>query len=312
MSFKSLLVVVSITVAVFANTPCCSAQRGEEESRLPVIDIHLHTMGEWDYPAPKVLLRGLPASSSPEVLFQETYEQFRKLNVVKGVVCGPFDWVQTWKSKDEDGRIIQGLQMHEPNDWNVNPERFEDLVKAGKVEVFGELIPCISGTTLSDPQWQPYLKICERHDIPILLHSGRGPSGIAYTWAPKARFRLGEPYLIEDVLIRYPKLRVCLAHVGVTWHEQVLMLMDGYPQVYTDLAAVLWIAPVYQRYAREFLQNAKEAGCLDRVLFGSDQMHWPGAIEKSIEYLNSLDFLTDEDRRDILYNNAVRFLRIDG
>ena len=88
------------------------------------------------------------------------------------------------------------------------------------------------------------------------------------------------------------------------------MLMDGYPQLYTDLAAILWIGPVYQQYATEFLAKAKEAGFLDRVMFGSDQMHWPRAIEKSVEFLNSLDFLSEKDKRDILYNNATRFLRL--
>lgn len=285
-------------------------KKTKKQSLFPIIDMHLHTMGEWDYPAPEVTFRGLAASATPEILFKETYEQFKKLKVVKAVVCGPLDWVEKWKSKDEDGRIIPGLQMHEPNDWKVDPVRFESLVKARKIEVFGEVIPAISGMTLSDPEWQPYLKICERYDIPVLVHTGRGPGGIAYTWAPKARFRYGEPYLIEDVLIKYPKLRIYMGHSGMEWHEQVLMLMDGYPQLYTDLAAILWIGPVYQRYAREFLAKAEEAGFLNRVIFGSDQMHWPRAIEKSVEFLNSLDFLSENDRRDIFYNNAARFLRL--
>lgn len=40
-------------------------------------------------------------------------------------------------------------------------------------------------------------------------------------------------------------------------------------------------------------------------------MVWPNAIKMSIDYLNSLDFLSDEDKRNILYNNAAIFLRIN-
>jgi len=47
---------------------------------------------------------------------------------------------------------------------------------------------------------------------------------------------------------------------------------------------------------------------LDSVKF--DQMVWPYAIEKSINFLNSLDFLTEQDKEDIFYNNAVRFLKL--
>ena len=43
-------------------------------------------------------------------------------------------------------------------------------------------------------------------------------------------------------------------------------------------------------------------------MFGSDQMTWPYAIEKSVQFLNSLEFLTMKDKEDILYNNALKFL----
>ena len=43
-------------------------------------------------------------------------------------------------------------------------------------------------------------------------------------------------------------------------------------------------------------------------MFGSDQMVWPDALEIAIQAIESADFLTREQRRDILYNNAARFL----
>jgi len=41
-----------------------------------------------------------------------------------------------------------------------------------------------------------------------------------------------------------------------------------------------------------------------------DQMHWPGAVEVAIESIETADFLSPEEKRDILYNNASRFLRL--
>jgi uncharacterized protein len=46
------------------------------------------------------------------------------------------------------------------------------------------------------------------------------------------------------------------------------------------------------------------------VLFGSDQMVWPEALEVAIQSIETADFLTAEQKRDILYNNAARFLRL--
>jgi uncharacterized protein len=45
-------------------------------------------------------------------------------------------------------------------------------------------------------------------------------------------------------------------------------------------------------------------------MFGSDQMNWPGAITSCIEAIESADFLTADQKRDILYHNAARFLRL--
>ena len=78
---------------------------------------------------------------------------------------------------------------------------------------------------------------------------------------------------------------------------------------YDSKNLLLWVEPNTQRYVKEFLRNAKEAGYLDRIVFGSDQMIWPYAIKKSIRFRN-LTFLTKQDKEDILYNNAAKFLKL--
>lgn len=46
-------------------------------------------------------------------------------------------------------------------------------------------------------------------------------------------------------------------------------------------------------------------------MFGSDSMVWPGVIEPAIQSITHADFLTDDQKRAILYENAARFLRLD-
>jgi predicted TIM-barrel fold metal-dependent hydrolase len=45
-------------------------------------------------------------------------------------------------------------------------------------------------------------------------------------------------------------------------------------------------------------------------MFGSDQMVWPEAIGMAIDAVESAEFLTEAQKRDIFYNNAARFLRL--
>ena len=39
-------------------------------------------------------------------------------------------------------------------------------------------------------------------------------------------------------------------------------------------------------------------------------MVWPETIERSIQVIEEAPFLSDRQMRDILYNNAARFLRL--
>ena len=43
---------------------------------------------------------------------------------------------------------------------------------------------------------------------------------------------------------------------------------------------------------------------------GSDQMIWPGTIERAIAVIDEAPFLSKQQKRDIFYNNATRFLRL--
>jgi predicted TIM-barrel fold metal-dependent hydrolase len=45
-------------------------------------------------------------------------------------------------------------------------------------------------------------------------------------------------------------------------------------------------------------------------MFGSDQMRWPYAIKKSINFLNSIGFLSKQEKKGLFYNNAARFLKL--
>ena len=69
-----------------------------------------------------------------------------------------------------------------------------------------------------------------------------------------------------------------------------------------------WIQPREEFYA--YLKALIRAGFADRIMFGSDQMAWPDAIGLAIDAIESAEFLTVRQKRDILYNNAARFLKL--
>jgi predicted TIM-barrel fold metal-dependent hydrolase len=88
----------------------------------------------------------------------------------------------------------------------------------------------------------------------------------------------------------------------------MIAMMYQYPQLYGDVSTITWIIPRSAFY--DYLKRLIQAGLGKRLMFGSDQMRWPEMIGEGIEAIEEADFLTNEQKRDILYNNAVRFLQM--
>src|SRR5262245_30900680 len=127
--------------------------------------------------------------------------------------------------------------------------------------------------------------------------------------SPKYRAALSNPMLLEEVLIRRPRLRLYVMHAGWPMSDQMVALMWAHPQVYVDTGVIDWALPRKEFHA--YLRRLVEAGFGKRIMFGSDQMVWPETIGMAVEGIESATFLTDAQKRDIFYNNAVRFFRLD-
>jgi len=268
-----------------------------------VIDVHMHSYTEKNFWV-GTARNGFASSETALKTMEETIQQMNKNNIQYAVVCGSLESLEKYTKADK--RFIPGYQDYE--DKLIPIHQFEALIKSGKIKVFGEVMAVYKGLTLADSSYQPYLAICEKYGIPVAYHSGGSfPDAQNLGW-PKYRIKFGDPLLIEDVLVKYPKLKLYLMHAGENFYENTLRMMDGYPNLYADLGDELWLHPLTKDYATKFLRSAKAYGLLDRVLFGSDQMVWPEAITSSINFLKSMDFLTEAEKEMILYKNAKKFL----
>ena len=143
------------------------------------------------------------------------------------------------------------------------------------------------------------------YDVPVLIHT----EGIA---GPSPDFRIadGHPELLQEVLEKYPDLRLYMENAGYPFLGEAISLMYRYPNVYADLSTITWIIPRKTFY--NYLEGLVDAGLGSRLMFGSDQMFWPESIELAIEAIESAPFLSHGQKRDIFYNNAARFLRLQG
>ena len=174
--------------------------------------------------------------------------------------------------------------------------------EAGRLRGMGELGNQYAGIEATDQRLEPFFALAEEFDVPVLIHHHG-------TGAPSAQFRIsmGHPEQLEDILVRHPELRLSIEAAGFPFLEETIALMYRYPLVYADLS--LWKYP--REAFHKYLRGLIEAGLGKRLMFGSDQMEWPDTvIDEEIEVIKSATFLTEEQKRDIFYNNAARFLRL--
>jgi len=162
----------------------------------------------------------------------------------------------------------------------------------------------------SDPSVDQYFALAEKLDIPVAIHMGTGGSGRANITMSKFRASMGDPLLLEPLLARHPKLRIQVMHAGYPMIDNMLALLQENSHVYVDIAGLVWSYPLEE--VNRYIRRLVEAGFEDRVMYGTDQMEWPGLMAYSISIIENADYLTPKEKRDILYNNAARFYRIDA
>jgi uncharacterized protein len=280
------------------------------QQRPPIIDMHLHAypIGSLYPPGTKHPLTGWPSPESDAAMLGENLAALERHNIVLAVTSGcPFDLVLRWKEAAPE-RIVAAPYIAGSRACWPTVDSLREAHETGDVGALGEFGLQYQGLTLSSPEAEPYLALAEELGLPVGVHTGRGPPGTMYRCCPDFRVALGNPLLIEEALARHPGLRVYIMHAGYPFLAETIALLHAHPQVYADLSAINWLIPRDEFHA--YLRGLVRAGFSSRLLFGSDQMIWPDAIGAAIEGIESADFLTEQQKRSIFYDNAARFLRL--
>lgn len=287
-----------------------AAPKRQEQNRPPIIDVHVHAYEKderWALKVPNPRTGQPMTASTEQEHMRATFDEMKKHNIVKAVVSNHYQAVLRWQAASPE-RIIASYGFDDPARVDLAFVRREHA--AGRLRALGEIGLQYEGLSPNDQKMEPIWALAEELDVPVGLHTGLAPPRTPYTCCPKFRTALGNPALLEEVLIRHPKLRVYLMHAGFPYEEETIAILHMYPQVYADLGVLDWSRP--REEFHEYLRTLIRSGLGKRLMFGSDQMIWPEAVGLAVEGVESASFLTEEQKRDIFYNNAVKFFRLDG
>lgn len=284
------------------------------QERPPIIDVHMHarTSASRGPDGAPTALPCFPAGCEPRATLVESDDDVMRLaleamdrnNIVLGVVTDAnLERVYEWTNA-RPGSFLGGAAVFNPARADTAALRAE--FEEGRLHVMGEIGTQYQGYAADEPENAPFFALANDLGIPVLIHAG-GVAGGAGT----SPFRIadGHPEHLQEVMAEYPELRVWLENAGYPFVDEAIALMYRYPHVYADLSTITWIIPRVEFY--RYLGRLMDAGLGNRLMWGSDQMNWPSAIDHSLDAIRDAPFLSDDQKRDILYNNAVEFLRLN-
>lgn len=228
-----------------------------------------------------------------------------RLNVTM-VVSGDEDIIRRWHSAAPD-RVVPSLGLFDTDDMSV--DAFREALSGDFWQVMGEIAPQYEGVSPSDLSLDPYFAVAEELGVPVGIHMGTGGNGMANLIRPGYRASMGRPFLLEDLLARHPDLKIWVMHAGYPMIDEMIALMGANAYVYVDLAGFIWSYPLEEIH--RYLRRLVEAGFAKRVLYGTDLLLWPELLETSIAVIENANYLSAEQKRDIFFNNAVRFFNWD-
>lgn len=122
-----------------------------------------------------------------------------------------------------------------------------------------KLLSMYAGFRPDDERVDPVWQYAEKHQLPVLLHTGT-------TFVAQAPLECTLPRHLDRVATRFPDVKIVMAHLGHPYEGECVVTARKHPNVYADISA-LHYRP-WQFY--NSLMLVQEYGIWDKLLFGTD------------------------------------------
>ena len=192
----------------------------------------------------------------------------------------------------QDSRVI-GLATvfpGEPGAKQIVQDAFAKGLKGVKLHCH---VQCFSADA---PELNELYEACVEANLPLVMHAGREPSSPAYKCDVYAMCGAER---VERVLKAYPKLKLCVPHLGADEFDEYARLLERFENLWLDTTMM-----GSNYFPIEFPRRMVEAAP-DRILYGTDFPNLPYAWDREVKHLASLKF-RDEVEAGLLGQNALR------
>jgi uncharacterized protein len=280
-----------------------------------IVDVHTHV---WERPAhlSEAFIEDAKAAAGAayKPIEVDLDEHWRAMEPVdRAIVLGfrarhvgvlvPNEYVAGYVER-QPGKLI-GFCSVDPNDADA-VEQLDDAVK--RLGLRGLKVgPIYQNIHPQDERFMALMERAEALGVPVLIHQGT-------TFCSNVSLELANPILLQPIALKFPKLRMLIAHMGHPWIAETLVLIRKHPHFYSDISA-LYYRP-WQFY--NALVLAMEYGVLDKLLFGTDYpFTTPASTMAALKKVNDMAAGTNMPRipeakiEEMIHRNSLPLLGLE-
>lgn len=103
----------------------------------------------------------------------------------------------------------------------------------------------------ADPMAWPLYEVIDHYKLPAIFHTGHSGIGTGMLGSSGIRLEFGEPILVDEAAVRFPHIKIVLAHPGWRWTDDSLSMALHKPNVFIDLRLVAEIFSAPDRALRQ-------------------------------------------------------------
>lgn len=149
-------------------------------------------------------------------------------------------------------------------------------------------------------KWDPVYRLAIKFDVPVIFHTGD-------TLGSRAYLKYSHPLLVDQIAVKYPNLKIVIAHLGNPWVMDAAEVVYKNPNVYADLSAFYVGRERPDKYMRQRINQALAYCGTKKIIFGTD---YPLVRQGDYcRFVESLD-LTVEQLKGIYYETAAKLFKL--
>src|SRR5512132_311325 len=191
----------------------------------PVGEYPLHISEKFASEA-RVAWPGIPLGGSLDDHYRDALADVDRAVVLAFIA--PNDYVASYVARDPARLIGFGA---------VDPSAGSAIDELERMKGDLGLVGCKLGPIYQDvdPLGPAFLRVCEaleRLGLPLLIHQGT-------TFARAGSLLLARPILLDEIALRYPELKIVIAHLGHPWFDEAIAVVRRHPHVYADISGLV-------------------------------------------------------------------------